>query len=325
MRILAVDDDPVILDLLTGCLTEHDQYELTCAESAEEAIDVMRSEKQPFDCFLLDVMLPGIDGIQMCDWLRQQKAYRTTPIIMITASKEPDLMQRAFDCGATDFICKPLDGVELGARINSASMLNASLLRERDAQHTLAELTELMKIRFEEGFPVNVDGVSRDFLALENYLLRLPAGCFSMNLFAIEIEGARSIYRSVKAAAFRHHVEQVAEAAVAALGDRNYRLAYAGSGRFVGVLIDRSRLNREQLGEAIDAHLMEDWSASKSGIMTPPVLRVTGITDQRLWSGVSACDQLREHIESFEPMNGVAKENEDDLFARLETLIEPRV
>ncbi|MFD2740524.1 two-component system response regulator [Sulfitobacter aestuarii] len=321
MRILAVDDDPVILDLLTGCLTEHDQYDLVCCDSAEAAFEKIEGALSPFDCLLLDIMLPGVDGIEMCEVLRARKSYRTTPIIMITASKEPDLMLRAFDAGATDFICKPLDGVELGARINSAGMLNASLLRERNAQHTLAELSEMAKIRFDEGFALDVEEVS-DFLSLENYLLRLPAGCFSMSLFSIEVEGARGIYRSVKAAAFRDNLEQVARAAIDGLTESNFRLAYAGSGRFVGVVLGRQRLDLQRLAERIDSHLMLHWNPRSSRIMMPPVLRVRAVSEQRLWSGLAASDRLRDHLAHFDPLHGLARDSEDDLFARLETVIE---
>jgi CheY-like chemotaxis protein len=113
MRILAVDDDPIILDLLKGSLTAHDQYELMCSASAEQALQTVAAETVPIDCFLLDIMLPGVDGIELCDRIRKLRQYRTTPIIMITASRDPELMGRAFEAGATDFISKPLDGVEL--------------------------------------------------------------------------------------------------------------------------------------------------------------------------------------------------------------------
>jgi len=83
MRILAVDDDPVILDLLTGCLTENDNYELVCAESSEEALELMRDAKVPFDSFLLDIMLPGISGISLCETIRDIPFYRAVPIVMI--------------------------------------------------------------------------------------------------------------------------------------------------------------------------------------------------------------------------------------------------
>lgn len=321
MRILAVDDDPVILDLLTGCLTENDQFELVCCESSEEALEMIRTAKQPFDSFLLDIMLPGVSGIELCKIVRGKPEHRTTPVIMITASKEPELMQRAFDAGATDFISKPLDGMELGARINSASMLNAALLRERETQHTLAELTELMKIRFDEDFDLNVDGVS-DFLELENHLLRLPAGCFSMNLFSIAVEGARGIYRAVKAPAFRQQMEQVGAASVHALEGMPFHLAYAGSGRFVGVVMSRTRLNCGDLAERMHGHLSQFWEARGMAVSMAPTLRVAAVTEQRLWSGLSASNKLREFLQTWDPLHGLARSDEDNLFARLDSVFD---
>lgn len=321
MRILAVDDDPVILDLLVGCLTENDDYDLVCAESTEEALDILESAKQPFDSFLLDIMLPGVSGLSLCETIRDIPFYRAAPIIMITASKEPAMMQRAFDAGATDFLCKPLDGVELSARINSASMLNASLMREREAQHTLAELTQLMKIRFDEGFDLSVEGCG-DFLALENYLLRLPGGCFSMNLFSVSVEGARGIYRAVKAPAFRRQMEQVATATIDSLDGMRFHLAYAGSGRFVGVVLSRARLNTEAMAERMHDHLQQHWDGQGMNNALAPTLRVGAISDQRLWSGLSASNRLREYLESWDPLHGLARHDEDNLFAQLENAID---
>lgn len=321
MRILAVDDDPVILDLLTGCLTENDNYELTCCESSEEALDIMQESSQPFDSFLLDIMMPGINGISLCEMIRDVPFYRAVPIIMITASKEPAMMQRAFDAGATDFLCKPLDGVELSARINAASMLNASLLREREAQHTLAELTQMMQIRFDEDFDLDVSACS-DVSTLENYLLRLPSGCFSMSLFSISVDGARGIYRAVKAPAFRRQMEQVARASVYSLEGMRFHLAYAGSGRFIGVVMSRARLNTASMAGRMREHLEKNWDGKGMNGGLAPSLQVHSVTEQRLWSGLSASNKLREYLQSWDPLHGLARHDEDNLFAQLETAIE---
>ena len=74
MRILAVDDDPVILDLLTDVFCLQDGYELECHSTAESGIAALTEAKHPFDCILLDIMLPGISGVEMCQKLRQTKA-----------------------------------------------------------------------------------------------------------------------------------------------------------------------------------------------------------------------------------------------------------
>lgn len=320
MRILAVDDDPVILDLLERALADSRGYELTTCTSGEDALKLLKGPIAPFECFLLDVMLPGIGGIELCDAIRQTAAYRTAPIIMITASREPDLMERAFYAGATDFMSKPLDGVELSARIVSASMLNDSLHREREARHTLADLTAKMKLRFDEAVRLSNPEVT-DLLALENTLLRMPEGCYAMTLFSIDVMGLRGIHRAVSPMAFRYHLEAVAGAAVDAFKHRTARLAYTGSGRFMGVVMGRERFDRDAVLTAINASLSSDWDATASGTPMPPAIRLTTLSDQRLWSGVSASDMLRTKKANVDLLRGVQEEQEDNLFSKLEARV----
>ncbi|KZX93982.1 MULTISPECIES: response regulator [unclassified Sulfitobacter] len=320
MRILAVDDDPVILELLRSCLGRVGEYELTCCDTAEAALKTISSTEMPFDCFLLDIMLPGVDGIEMCKILREKTEYRTTPVLMVTASREPTLMQRAFEAGATDFISKPLDGMELGARVNSAGMLNASLLREREAQHTLAELTALTKLKFDEGINLGIPHVS-DLLSLENHLLRLPAGCYAMSLFSLDVVGLRAVFRSVRPAAFRQNLEQIAHAAIDALQDRDCQIAYAGSGRFVGIVMGRARMDNEKIAQAVSERLQENWEPELTGVAKAPAIRVESVTSQRVWSGLAASNKLREYLNSADPLHGLADDRSDNLFERMQKMV----
>lgn len=315
MRILAVDDDPVVLELLKGALTgEGMGCDLTCCMSAEEAIEIMDDTVTPFDCFLLDIMLPGIDGIELCDNIRQTIEYRTTPIIMITASRETGVMGRAFDAGATDFVTKPLNGLDLGARINTASMLNASLRRERQAQHTLAEMTAKMRIRFDEVLSLKAEGMT-DLATMENELLRLPEGCYAMQLFSLDIVGLRDVYDNVSAPAFRRHLEAVAEAATTGLGTQAFKLAYAGQGRFVGYITGRGRLSTDDLVSKATAALQAAWDADRCEADAAPMLRVTPMSDRRLWSGRAAGDCLRETLDAFEAQEAAEADAYDQVFA----------
>lgn len=322
MRILAVDDDPVILEMLEQCLPNGRDIELVCCGSAEEALAVSKTDEGAFDCLLLDVMLPGIDGVALCDWFRQSKRYRTTPIIMITASREADLMERAFHAGATDFLAKPLDGMELRARINAAAMLNASLHRERQALHTLAEMSEKLQLRFDDEVDLDVPGIG-DTLSLENALLRMPDGCYAMSLFTLDIVGLRGIHKAVCPAAFRYHLETVGLAATEGLEGRAWRLAYVGSGRYVGVIMGRARFHRDVVLDEINATLALTWDTQESGTPQPPALRLNAITEQRLWSGLSASDKIRAHLENTDTlMVSVPQDRENALFDRLEMAIE---
>ena len=288
MRILAVDDDPVILEMLEQCLPNGRDIELVCCGSAEDALEVSKSEDAAFDCLLLDVMLPGIDGIALCDWFRQSKRYRTTPIIMITASRETDLMERAFHAGATDFLAKPLDGMELRARINAAAMLNASLHREREALHTLAELSERLHLRVEE--EVDLEANTRTALGLYFVLL------YSTRAFMYVAEGNSS---------GRASVERVGLAATEGLEGRAWRLAYVGSGRFVGGVMGRARFHRDVVLDEINATLALTWDTEESGTPQPPSLRLNASTEQRLWSGLSASDKIRAHLENTDTLSAL--------------------
>ncbi|NNE54246.1 MAG: response regulator [Sulfitobacter sp.] len=304
MRILAVDDDPVILDLLKGSLGKNDQYDLTCCESGEDAKTLVRETDTPFDCFLLDIMLPGIDGIELCDWVRSFEGYNTTPIVMITASKDPELMGEAFNAGATDFLLKPVDGVELGARINSMAMLNDSLHRERAAQHSLDELSAAMQVCFEDSIALTQSDVT-DIAALENDLLRLPAGVYAMSLFSIGVVGMRGVHQTVKPTQYRAHLEMVAQAAGEALKNKSVKIAYAGSGRFVGVMMGRGRLDTAVAVEEMTAALTDSWNAARTGTPLVPELTMDQVGDQRIWSGLSASDKLRDHLAKSDVMREV--------------------
>ncbi|MFK5998799.1 MAG: response regulator, partial [Rhodobacterales bacterium] len=66
MRILSVDDDPIILELLAAVLVSMGHTDVTTAGSATEALEIVKDDPEPFDCFLLDIQMPGIDGIQLC-------------------------------------------------------------------------------------------------------------------------------------------------------------------------------------------------------------------------------------------------------------------
>lgn len=316
MRILAVDDDPVVRELLATALGTKERYDLTCASSGEEALQIVKDTPRPFECFLLDVMMPGIDGIELCDRLRQSKAHRTTPIIMITASREPDLMGRAFYAGATDFVTKPFNGVELGARINAAAILSDTLLREREARHTLAELTAQTRIRFDEGFEMPDLGIT-DLSGLENRLLRLPAGVFTMELLCFEVLGLRSLHGAVTGDVFRRQLENIGKAIMQGLEGQNTLVGYAGGGRFGGVLMARRRGVREDLLARINARLAETWEAEATGMAMPPAIRLTSLSDQRLWSGRSASDQFHKLRRRADVFAAQGEADEDRLFKRL--------
>jgi adenylate cyclase len=114
-RVLVVDDVPQNIKLLDALLTPRG-YEVIPASSGEEALAKVASERP--DLVLLDIVMPGMDGYEVCRRLRSDDITAVLPVVMITASGEQEKVS-AIEAGADDFITKPLDQAELMARIRS--------------------------------------------------------------------------------------------------------------------------------------------------------------------------------------------------------------
>lgn len=112
-HVLIVDDDPKIRKLARVNLEERG-YTVAEAVDGQEAIDLIKAE-QP-DLILLDLVMPGLSGIDVCIWVRAQ---HDVPIVVLSAYDEEDLKVRALDAGADDYVTKPFGYEELLARVRA--------------------------------------------------------------------------------------------------------------------------------------------------------------------------------------------------------------
>ena len=112
-KILVVDDEKIIVKGIRFSL-EQDGYEVDCAYDGDEAIE--RAKEREYDVVLLDVMLPGHDGFEVCQTIRE---FSEMPIIMLTAKGETADRVSGLEMGADDYIVKPLEMPEVIARVRA--------------------------------------------------------------------------------------------------------------------------------------------------------------------------------------------------------------
>jgi two-component system, sensor histidine kinase and response regulator len=115
-KILVVDDQPINVHLLKRML-EREKMEVRTAQNGQECLDAV--EREIPDVILLDVMMPGMDGIEVCRRLKQSEQFKAIPIIFISARSSKEGRLEGLDSGAVDYITKPIDLDETLARIRT--------------------------------------------------------------------------------------------------------------------------------------------------------------------------------------------------------------
>jgi class 3 adenylate cyclase/CheY-like chemotaxis protein len=132
-RILVVDDNPANLEVLETRLTRQG-YEVITAKDGDQALCAARAETP--DLILLDVMMPGKDGIQVCRELKSDQGVPFMPIILVTAKADPVDIVAGLDAGGDEYITKPVDHAALVARVRSILRIKAlhDVVQEQAAQ-----------------------------------------------------------------------------------------------------------------------------------------------------------------------------------------------
>ncbi|MEW5959827.1 MAG: adenylate/guanylate cyclase domain-containing protein [Chloroflexota bacterium] len=139
-KILIVDDEEVMRDVLEGLLF-YQGYDLAFAGNGRVALDKV-AEVQP-DLILLDVMMPGINGFEVCRQLKAAERWRHIPIILITALSGKDDLATGLDAGADDFVHKPFSNLELLARVRSMLRVKRQYDAFQEQQKKLADALQL--------------------------------------------------------------------------------------------------------------------------------------------------------------------------------------
>ncbi|MFZ3046358.1 MAG: two-component system response regulator [Desulfatirhabdiaceae bacterium] len=166
--ILVVDDQPQNVELLEAYLVPQG-YEIVTATTGEEALKELSGNQ--IDLILLDVMMPGMDGFEVTRRVRQDNTHRLIPIILVTALRETKDRVMGIEAGCDDFISKPLDKIELLARVRSLLKVKAynDLMRNyrKELESEVTKRTEELKHAFERIKAASLDTIYRLSMASE--------------------------------------------------------------------------------------------------------------------------------------------------------------
>jgi len=172
-KILIVDDISKNIQILGNILSQKD-YDVAYAQSGEEALKLC--ENQQFDLILLDIMMPGMDGYEVCKKLKKQEHTTDIPIIFLTAKAEMDSIIKGFEVGGQEYITKPFNSLELLARVQTHLLLQSQKKELVKVNNNLEDMVAARTTDLNEANKrlSQLDQAKTNFLALISHEMRTP-------------------------------------------------------------------------------------------------------------------------------------------------------
>lgn len=185
-KILVVDDEEDLLELVRYTLAK-EGHSITCVDTGEKAVDSVQ-RKLP-DLIVLDLMLPGIDGLEVCHRLKRDSKTRHVPIIMLTAKSEERDVITGLDGGADDYITKPFSPRVLLARVKS--LLRRKDVEIRSQQETTIQVRDLIihPGRHEVTLQGNQLKLTYTEFALLQFLTKRPGWAYTRSQIVDAVKG----------------------------------------------------------------------------------------------------------------------------------------
>jgi two-component system, cell cycle response regulator len=217
-RILVVDDNEVNLELLVAIL-ESEHYVVSTATDGFEALAKIAAEKP--DIVLLDVMMPELDGFEVCRRIKADPTMAEIPVIMVTALSHVDDLVRGFEAGADDFVTKPFNGLALMARVG---------LQLRRKRHYAHIIEQSLVDRLTGAFNLHYFEAHAPRLAARCRVARRPVA-----VLMIDVDNLKQINDARGHAAGNHALRGVVNRATSALRPSDL-VARMGGDEFVVVM-----------------------------------------------------------------------------------------
>ncbi|MEQ6249963.1 response regulator [Sulfitobacter sp. HNIBRBA3233] len=307
MKILAVDDDPIILELLGQFIAAFGEHDLITAESGKDALDLLNGRNAPdFDCFMLDIQMPVMDGITLARKIRALDGHQQTPIVMLTAMSEKRYIDGAFTAGATDYVTKPFDITELRTRLGLVSQLTKERKAKTDkifaTQSLAAGGRDPNQIELHSPIPLyDVDNVI-DCTAMENYVAQLSrSSLFGSTVFAFTIRKISGFHSTLSTAEFKFLIEDVAEVISDTLSGHQFLMSYAGSGTFMCITESGWRPEMTRLMDQVNLYLSRAQIVSNDGVELHPrvsagnAIRLVWKSGDQIMNALGQAQSTAEH------------------------------
>lgn len=172
-KILIVDDIPKNIQIL-GNILKNKSYHISYAQSGKEALSLI--DVNDFDLILLDIMMPGMDGYEVCRQLKKDEKTSDIPIIFLTAKADKESVVNGFRSGAEDYLTKPFNADELLARVDTHLALKNQKAQLRQMNKTLEDKVAERTQQLEEANSQlrSLERAKSDFLSIISHELRTP-------------------------------------------------------------------------------------------------------------------------------------------------------
>lgn len=298
MHLLAVDDETQILRIIRASLEDSGKNRIDCAESAAEALEMIRTSDDIYDCILLDIQMPDMDGIELCREVRRHENYKSSPILMLTAMSQMHHVEEAFKAGANDYVTKPFNFRQLRHRI--ARSRNIGWKREHAAEGFMAEDSDDQRYWLDSQSvrPAEGDETNSRLLSsweFDNFLRQLPFSTANQSsLFGFKIANLPQLERRLESDDLHRLIDTVAEHVATETSRSNGFVTYRGRGTFLCLETNTGRQRLPDLSKNLNLRV------SDLNLEMAPVIVFGDRARSWLRSRAEAHDLLQKAVSSVE-------------------------